>query len=64
MRQKEPSTLNWLIIAANKHHTALKDEERNNLIDRLFACENPYLSPQGKSTVVQLSTDDFEKYFE
>ena len=37
---------------------ALTKLEMNNLIDQLFACEEPYKAPNGKATFVIL---DFKK---
>jgi DNA mismatch repair ATPase MutL len=33
------------------------------LIDQLFACDDPYRDPQGRPAVVTVSGDDIERYF-
>jgi DNA mismatch repair protein MutL len=49
--------------AANSHHTHMSKEEQSGLIDRLFACENPYLSLRGKPTLSQIDLNELDKYF-
>ena len=44
--------------AAIKHGETLTKNEMHHLIDQLFACEEPYKAPNGKSTFVIL---DFQK---
>ncbi|MEO0225801.1 MAG: hypothetical protein ABIL05_02490, partial [candidate division WOR-3 bacterium] len=41
----------------------LTPAEMQNLIDRLFACENPYLCPHGRPTVIKFSLDDLAHRF-
>jgi DNA mismatch repair protein MutL len=41
----------------------LQREEMAELIDELFACDQPYASPSGKPTMVTLSLDELEKRF-
>lgn len=48
---------------AAKQTKPLVQEEMNGLIDSLFACENPYYTPYGKSTVCIIKTDDIENLF-
>jgi len=43
---------------ASKRSKALREEERLQLIERLFACHAPELSPDGKKTYTELSLDD------
>jgi DNA mismatch repair protein MutL len=33
------------------------------LIDNLFACSVPYLSPSGKETIITITADELEKRF-
>jgi DNA mismatch repair protein MutL len=42
---------------------SLSQQEMKNLIDELFACEKPYLSTEGKSTVVMMNMDQLKKLF-
>ena len=42
---------------------ALKQEEQRHLIDRLFACKEPKLSPNNKPVLVVMSATDFDKKF-
>lgn len=41
----------------------LSDAEMENLLDQLFACEEPYRDPLKKSTIVYLSLEDIESRF-
>ncbi|MFN8310024.1 MAG: DNA mismatch repair endonuclease MutL [Chitinophagales bacterium] len=43
---------------------SLSVEEMKNLIDELFACENPYAAPNGRRTIATFSHDEIEKHFE
>ena len=38
--------------------------EMQNLIDELFACEQPFYSPVGKPTTVNVPLEEFEKKFD
>lgn len=38
--------------------------EMQNLIDELFACEQPFYSPSGKPTTVNVPLEEFEKKFD
>jgi DNA mismatch repair protein MutL len=48
---------------AIKSGKALTQEEMNRLIDELFACKMPYITPGGKTTVTTFSIDDLDKRF-
>ncbi len=37
--------------------------EMQNLIDRLFACENPFICPHGRPVVIKISLDDLARRF-
>jgi len=37
--------------------------EMQNLIDRLFACENPFICPHGRPIVIKISLDDLNQRF-
>jgi DNA mismatch repair protein MutL len=50
--------------SAIKQGRALSIEEMRNLIDELFACENPYTAPNGAFTFVSFGLDELEKRFE
>ncbi len=50
-------------VAAIPYGQVLKTEEMNYLIDQLFACESPGLSPTGKTVVTILRTEEIEKKF-
>ena len=41
----------------------LSNEEMNNLVDELFACEMPYASPNGKPTISTFTLEDLERRF-
>ena len=50
--------------AAIKAGDYLEMDERVNLIDNLFATENPYYCPHGRPIVVSIKTDELDKRFE
>lgn len=52
------------INAAIKQGTKLKNEEMMLIIDKLFACENPYYSPSGKPVLLTISKSEIDKKFE
>lgn len=41
----------------------LSDAEMENILDQLFACDEPYRDPLKKSTIVYLSLEDIERRF-
>ena len=42
----------------------LNVEEMQNLVDELFACEQPFYTATGKPTTVTISLEEFEKKFD
>lgn len=48
---------------AIKNGTIITTEEQENLVNSLFACKEPKLSPFNKTTFVILSTDEIDKKF-
>lgn len=49
--------------AAIKEGKKLNEQEMQNLIDQLFACENPYKTPSGRKTFVKYNLEDIDKQF-
>jgi DNA mismatch repair protein MutL len=49
--------------SAVKSGKLLSAEEMKNIIDELFACEQPYASPSGRATLTTFSLEDLEKKF-
>jgi DNA mismatch repair protein MutL len=47
----------------NPGEKRLKGEEMRELIDRLFACEQPYHSPSGKAVIVNIGMDELDRKF-
>lgn len=47
-----------------KQNKALTLEEMQSLVDGLFACKVPGISPSGKSIVITISTEEIEKRFQ
>jgi DNA mismatch repair protein MutL len=41
----------------------LEPIEMQDLVDKLFACQQPNLSPDGKPTITILGVDELEKRF-
>lgn len=50
--------------AAIKSGQPLQPSEMENLIDELFACEQPYMAPNGKLTITTFDLDELEKRFQ
>jgi len=50
--------------ASIKSGESLTEKEMRNLIDQLFACELPYLTPDGRHTVITFDLGDIEKLFQ
>ncbi|HAA01132.1 MAG TPA: DNA mismatch repair endonuclease MutL [Flavobacteriales bacterium] len=48
---------------AIKTGKTLMTEEMNRLVDELFACESPYVSPSGKPVIVTFTAEELEKRF-
>ncbi len=48
---------------AVRHGKRLSEAEMENLLDQLFACDEPFSGPLNKSTIVYLSQKDIEAYF-
>lgn len=46
-----------------KRNTSLLTEEMKNLLDKLFACEQPNYTPSGKTIFVTLSNEEIESKF-
>jgi len=51
------------VTASIKQGDNLSHEEMIMLIDRLFACENPYFAPNGKATLMKIYLDEIDKKF-
>ncbi len=49
--------------AAIRKGQLLNVDEMQNLIDELFACEQPFFTPGGKPTTITISLDELEKKF-
>jgi DNA mismatch repair protein MutL len=59
----EKIAINLARSSAINYGKSLTREEMQEIIDKLFACEMPNYSPDGKKTVIILSNDDIEKKF-
>lgn len=46
-----------------KRGKTLSEKECRHLLDELFACENPYYTPEGKPTFITYSLKDLEQQF-
>lgn len=49
--------------ASIRKNKKLTSEEMNLLVDELFACEVPYLSPSGKKCFIEVELNELEKQF-
>lgn len=50
--------------SALQHGLKLSKEEINSLTDRLFACQNPQYTPDGKLIFIKIETEELEKRFD
>jgi len=48
---------------AIKSGELLNQTEMHNLVDQLFACENPFFCPHGRPVIVTITLDEFDKKF-
>jgi DNA mismatch repair protein MutL len=46
-----------------KMGTKLSEKEQEDLVNKLFLCKEPSVSPFGKKTFTTLSMEDFDNYF-
>ena len=46
-----------------KTGTFLSEKEQENLVNSLFACKEPNVTPQGQVTFITMSVDDIDKKF-
>ena len=49
--------------ASIKLHHKLSKKEMLELINRLFACKNPFFCPHGRPTIIEISFDELRKRF-
>ena len=49
---------------AVKSGMRLEKEEMHQLVDELFACEQPYAAPNGKTTLITLTLEELDKRFQ
>ena len=62
--RKERLALSLARRTAVKSGSRLSEHEMKMLVDQLFVCQTPYVSPDGKPVVVFISTDEIERRFE
>lgn len=62
--KKESLARSLAKIVSVKKGEKLEKEEMNAMIDELFACEMPYVAPNGKPTIITVSLEDLEKRFQ
>lgn len=53
----------FAVYSSVKRRKELSQEDMQQLIDELFACENPYTSPGGKKCFITYELDDLQKSF-
>ena len=47
-----------------KNGRKLSSKEMNTLVDQLFACENPYHSPNGKPIIIKINEEELDQRFD
>jgi len=50
--------------ASIKNGRKLTFEEMNTLVDQLFACDTPYLSPNGKPIMIKINEEELDQRFD
>jgi DNA mismatch repair protein MutL len=53
----------YAIKVATPRNKKLSDGEIKKLLEDLFACEQPYITPSGKPTLIEIGKNDLEKRF-
>ncbi len=53
----------YAACAAVKKGTSLSVEEMKTLVDNLFSCESPFVSPSGHKTFIKYELEDIKKQF-
>lgn len=51
-------------LSSQNQHRALDEQERRFIIDRLFACREPQLTPEGKPVLTILQIEEIDKRFQ
>lgn len=64
LKSREKLAMSLANRSAIKSGQKLNTEEMNNLIDQLFACEMPYISPSGLPTIITMSTEELDQKFD
>ncbi len=64
LEKREGLALSMAKFSSIKSGKVLTEKEMEQLIDELFACDKPYLSPSGKPTLISLSLNDLNQQFE
>lgn len=63
--EKEDTTARAMVrLLSVKPGRKLSEEEMKNMIDELFACKTPYISPSGRLTFITLSLEELDKQFQ
>lgn len=60
---KEKMALSMAISSAIKVGQSLSSQEMNKMVDELFACKEPSISPSGQVVIVNLSQEELDKSF-
>ncbi len=60
---QEKIAVQYSINNAIKAGSSLQKEEIINMVDQLFACENPYYSPLGKPVFFKINEEELDKKF-
>ena len=63
LEAREKLAISFASKAAIPRGKKLTEEEMEALVDQLFACEQPYLDPLQKPTIVYLSLDEIQSRF-
>lgn len=64
LSEEENLARSFAKITSMRSGIKLSDEEMRTMIDRLFECQEPHITPDGKLTVFRMTLEDFERRFD
>ena len=64
LKKRENLAISMARSASIKTGKKLAEDEMSVLVDQLFACDMPYSSPNGKTTIITLNLEDLNQQFE
>ena len=63
MSKEKAIALSFSEEACIKHGDSLDDNEMVEIVNRLFGTKDPFICPQGRSSIIQISIDEIKAKF-